>query len=81
MLSFRKTNELILRKLTDRRKDGQMNRRTDRKTDGRMDGPMDGRTDGQTLFYRTLPVEARGPKYYLKNEIVERKYQSNYHEK
>ena len=25
------------------------------------DGKTDRRTDGQTLFYRTLPVEARGP--------------------
>ena len=25
------------------------------------DGRRDRRTDGQTLFYRTLPVEARGP--------------------
>ena len=48
MLSFRKTNELILRKLRDRRKDGQMNRRTDRKTDGQMVGLTDGRTDGWT---------------------------------
>ena len=29
-----------------------------RKTEGRME---DGRKDGQTLFYRTLPANARGP--------------------
>ena len=35
----------------------------------------DGRTDGQTLFYRTLPATARGPKIWSEvqtshNEIV-----------
>ena len=45
MLSFRKNYESILRKLTDRRKDGQ----------------KDGWKDGQTLFYRTLPADAGGP--------------------
>ena len=42
MLSFRKTNEPIPRKLSDRQKNGQK--------------------DGHTLFYRTLPSEAKGPK-------------------
>ena len=45
-----KTNEPIPRNLTDRRKDG------------RKDGWTERWTDGQTLFYRTLPAEAEGPK-------------------
>ena len=32
------------------------------RTDGRTDERTEGRADGQTLFYRTLPAEARGPK-------------------
>ena len=46
MLSFRKNNEPILRKL---------------QADGRMDGRTEGRMDRQTLFYRTLLAEAGGP--------------------
>ena len=46
MLNFRKNNEPIPRKLTDRWKDGRKDRWKDR----------------QTLFYRTLPAEAGGPK-------------------
>ena len=34
-------------------------------TDGGEDGRMDGRMDGWTLFHRTLPAEARGPKTFL----------------
>ena len=30
-------------------------------TDGRTDGRTDRKMDRQTLFYRTLPVEAGGP--------------------
>ena len=45
-----KTNEPILRKFTDRQKDGRMEEWTDR------------RTDRWTLFYRTLPAKAGGPK-------------------
>ena len=46
----KKTNEPILRKLTERWKDGEK------------DGWMDGRMDRQTLFYRTLTAEGRGSK-------------------
>ena len=45
----KKTNVPILRKLTDRQKDGKK------------DGQKDGQKDGRTLFYRTLLAEARGP--------------------
>ena len=38
------------------------NKKTYRQTEGRTEGWTEGRTDGQTLFYRTLPAEARGPK-------------------
>ena len=31
-------------------------------TDGQKDGRKDGQKDGQTLFYRTLPATAEGPK-------------------
>ena len=35
--------------------------KTYRQTEGQTDRRTDRRTDGQTLFYRTLPAEARGP--------------------
>ena len=38
------------------------------------DGRMDGRTDGQTLFYRTLPTEAGGPKKSRKNLVTRKKF-------
>ena len=38
------------------------------KENARTDGRMDGRMDGQTLFYRTLPATARGPKIVTKEE-------------
>ena len=34
------------------------------RTDGKTDGRRDERTDGQTLFYRTLPAKAEGPKIF-----------------
>ena len=37
------------------------------RTDGRTDGRIDGRMNGQTLFYKTLPVEAGGPKRFINN--------------
>ena len=33
-----------------------------RQTEGQKDEWKDGRMDGQTLFYRTYPATARGPK-------------------
>ena len=57
MLSFRKTNEPIPRKRTDRGKDRRKDEQQDRRTDGRM--------DRQTLFYKTLLAEAGGPKKSL----------------
>ena len=45
MLSFRKTNEPIPRKLPHRKTKGE----------------KDGRTDGQTIIHRTLPATFRGP--------------------
>ena len=36
-------------------------------TDGWTDGRTDRRTDGQTLFYRTLPAAAGGPKTIRNN--------------
>ena len=35
-----------------------------------VNGRTDGRRDRQTLFYRTLPVEARGPTTHLQQATV-----------
>ena len=35
-----------------------------------MDGRTDGKTDGLTLFYRTLPAEAGGPKTAFLIEVL-----------
>ena len=56
----KKTKEPILRKLIDRRKDARKDGWKDGRKDGWKDGWKDEWKDGQTLFYRTLLVEARG---------------------
>ena len=59
--NLKKLDDIIQRKQTEGQTEGQMEGRTEL---------MEGRTDRQTLFYRTLPATAGGPKS-MNKEVVE----------
>ena len=44
-----------------------MHRQTEGRNDGMTEGQTEGQKEGQTLFYRTLPATARGPKRIAMN--------------
>ena len=60
-LSFKRNNELIPRKLPDKKTEGQ----------------KDGRTDGKTLIHRTLPATTEGPKETNNNDDSSYNHDSN----
>ena len=59
--NLKKLDDIIQRKQTEGQTEGQMEGRTEL---------MEGWTDRQTLFYRTLPATAGGPKS-MNKEVVE----------